>query len=96
MILGTGTLTRIEPGLMQGEASFDVRGTFALRLDCLGRDCGRRIARLRVGNDIGRVTEAGTTWRGDMKIDGYPMGVRLIPATEAWAAEFHDSARGAV
>ena len=98
MTLGTGTLTSSEPGLMRGEATFNVRGTFPLWLDCLGKDRGQDTARLRVGSAACQVwefrgnamgDEPARYWHGHIEVEGYQMRVRIVPG-QPWSVEFHD------
>jgi hypothetical protein len=97
--LGTGTLSPTEPGLMRGEATFEVRGTFPLWLDCPGKDRSQNVARLRVGlSAVCQVLEfhgnamddePARYWHGHIEVEGYQMRVRIVPGAP-WSVEFHD------
>lgn len=97
--LATCHLTSGRPGLLTGDATFEVRGTFPVTLERGDRDSkGQSYARLRVGTSVGECilvpvdidTGDPAHWHGYVRVEGYEMRFRGVPTDQGMRAEFHN------
>lgn len=97
--LATCHLTSDRPGVIAGEVTFEVRGTFPVSLERGDRDSkGQWHARLRVGTSTAECilvavdfdTGDPAHWHGYVRVDGYEMRFRGVPTDQGMRCEFHD------